>query len=105
MCSHAGKNKSGKGNKMKIEHADITVKYYGHLAIVVNCSDEKMSVPVDLYEGVMAVKRQLAMKYGIESGYMTMINGESLTRVLKQHQKKTLTNNDTIEMIPMVSGG
>jgi hypothetical protein len=90
---------------MKTDHADITVKYYGIWLIVLNCSNEQMSVPVDLYLGVMVVKRKLSMKYGIESGYMTMINGESLTRVLKQNQKKTLTNNDTIEMIPMISGG
>jgi molybdopterin converting factor small subunit len=90
---------------MKTDLADITVRYYGHLACIVKCNDEQMSVPVDLYEGVMAVKNQLAMKYGIESGYMTMVNGEPLTRVLKQQKKRTLTHHDIIEMIPTISGG
>lgn len=84
---------------------EVTIEYYGYFKTKTRNDFEKLKVPLNLKKGIEDIKRYLHLSYGIHEGYITLINNESLTRVINKNHKTELFKNDVIKIIPVASGG
>ncbi|MEL7655000.1 MAG: hypothetical protein AAGU75_03720 [Bacillota bacterium] len=83
----------------------VTIEFYGHFIDKAKTPAVTTEVSSALPKGLEEIKAFLFVTYNIESGYMIRINHESMAQRLRKNVNTSITENDIIKIIPVISGG